>query len=167
MIKKILLTAFVIAITAILAIGGINRTRAILSKSNTSSLTHDADTVRARRGGEVGGQNRQFGIIADERAGAVEWVTYQGTASAVDDNILSVTTTTGETITIENRAWWFAQEQGLQVSTGDALRLTGFIDTANHNFETVQLDNLTNGQVIRLRDENGRPLWAAGGVWAK
>jgi hypothetical protein len=90
-----------------------------------------------------------------------EWLTIQGTIARVDADTLVVQTDSGEQITMENRPWWFAQEQGFSAQVGDQVVLIGFYE--NGDLEVGQISNATNGQMVLVRDENGRPLWAGRG----
>jgi hypothetical protein len=67
----------------------------------------------------------------------------------------------GEEVLIENRPWWFAQEQGFVAAEGDELAIVGFYEDGA--FEAGRLDNLTTGLSVPIREESGRPLWAGGG----
>jgi hypothetical protein len=64
-------------------------------------------------------------------------------------------------VVVENRPWWFAQEQGVEVQPGDGIVLTGFYEDGE--FEVGEIKNLRSGQVVEIREESGRPLWAGGG----
>ncbi len=90
-----------------------------------------------------------------------EWVTLQGTVTAVDASLLEVTTSDGKMILVENRAWWFAQEQGLTLAAGDSVSLTGFYDDGV--FEAGSITSLATSQTVSLRDADGRPLWSGRG----
>jgi len=89
------------------------------------------------------------------------WLTFQGTVVSVDANALVVQTSSGEQVAVENRAWWFAQEQGFSTQVGDQVTLIGFYE--GDEFEVGQIDDATNSQTVLIRDENGRPLWAGRG----
>jgi hypothetical protein len=89
------------------------------------------------------------------------WLALQGTIVGVDPDTLVVQTDSGQQIAVENRAWWFAQEQGFSAQVGDQVMLIGFYE--GDHFEVGRIENATNGQTVRLRDENGRPLWAGRG----
>jgi hypothetical protein len=115
------------------------------------------------RGG-YGGQGREDAPGDQTGAGQVnveEWLTIQGAILSVDANALVVQTDSGQQVTVENRAWWFAQEQGFSAQVGDQVTLVGFYE--GDHFEVGRIDNATNGQTVRVRDENGRPLWAGRG----
>ncbi len=90
-----------------------------------------------------------------------EWLTLQGTVTSVDADALLVQTDAGEQVTVENRAWWFAQDQGFTAQAGDRVSLLGFYEDGD--FEVGQIDDLSSGQAVSIRDENGRPLWAGRG----
>ena len=89
-----------------------------------------------------------------------EWLTLSGTVISVDADALVVQTAEGE-VTVENRPWWFAQESGFGAQVGDQVTLTGFYEDGA--FEVGQIDDLTSGQTVSIRDENGRPGWAGRG----
>jgi len=95
------------------------------------------------------------------QANVEEWLTLQGTVVNVDADTLVVQTVNGEQVTIENRPWWFAQEQGFSAQVGDQVTLIGFYE--DNDFEVGQIDDITSGQTVLVRDENGRPLWAGRG----
>jgi uncharacterized protein YdeI (BOF family) len=90
-----------------------------------------------------------------------EWLTLQGTVLSVDADALIVQTPSGEQVVVENRPWWFAQEAGAEIQPDDEIALTGFYEDGE--FEVGQLENLRSGQVVNIREESGRPLWAGGG----
>ena len=126
----------------------------------------------AQRGdqGGYGGQGREDAPgdrTGTGQANVEEWLTLQGTVVSADANTLVVQTVSGEQVTMENRAWWFAQEQGFSTQVGDQVTLVGFYE--NSDFEVGQIPDATNGQTVLVRDENGRPLWAGrgrrGGGW--
>jgi hypothetical protein len=70
-------------------------------------------------------------------------------------------TSDGGQVTVENRPWLFAQEQGFSAQVGDQVTLTGFYE--GDEFEVGQITDSTNGKAVRLRDESGRPGWAGRG----
>lgn len=89
------------------------------------------------------------------------WLTLQGAVVSVDANRLLVQMDSGEQVAVENRAWWFAQEQGFSAQVGDRVTLIGFYE--GDDFEVGQIEDATNGQTVLIRDENGHPLWAGRG----
>jgi len=134
-----------------------------------------AGAGRNAQGGNRGGQGREDApaINSTGQANVEEWLTLQGTVVRVDADTLAVQTASGEQITMENRPWRFAQEQGFSTQVGDQVRLVGFYEDddpsttlqqdSGLHFEVGQIDDATNGQTVLVRDENGRPLWAGRG----
>jgi hypothetical protein len=110
------------------------------------------------------GQGRNSGQGEQGAAGQAEvngWLQIQGAVVSADSDALLVQNAAGEQIELEGRPWRFAQEQGFAAQAGDQLTLNGFYD--GDEFEVGRIENLTSGQVVLLRDESGRPLWAGGG----
>jgi len=89
-----------------------------------------------------------------------EVFTIEGSVETVGGDQLVVIDKAGNKTTIENRAWWFALEAGFAATNNDQVRLTGFYDAKV--FEVITLENLTQGSLVQIRDEKGRPLWAGG-----
>ncbi len=191
MVKKFVLSLLFLALAAILVLGALNRTtartqEAVESHDQGPRRSTDAAPLgpspRPEAGwgqGDVGdGQGRagrpgdQTGIgqgrteVSGDQAGTGQaqvegWLTLQGTVSQVDEAALVVEIEGGQPVSIENRPWWFAQEQGFAVQVGDAVEVVGFYD--GDHFEAGRLVNLTTGQEVLLRDESGRPVWAGQG----
>jgi hypothetical protein len=110
-----------------------------------------------RAQGRLGqGQRRDNG-----QAQVEEWLTIQSTVVSVDADTLVVQTLSGQQVAVENRAWWFAQEQSFSAQVGDQVTLVGFYQ--GDDFEVGRIENATNGQTVLVRDENGRPRWAGRG----
>jgi hypothetical protein len=107
------------------------------------------------------GRNSQQAENAAGQAVVNEWLQIQGVAASVDGDALVVQSAAGEQVELEGRPWTFAQEQGFAAQAGDQLALTGFYE--GDEFEVGRIENLSSGQVVLLRDESGRPMWAGGG----
>lgn len=90
-----------------------------------------------------------------------EWLTLNGTVVSIDQDALVVQMAGGEQVMVENRPWWFAQELGFTAQPGDGITLVGFYEEGE--FEVGRLENLRSGQVVDIREDSGRPLWAGGG----
>jgi hypothetical protein len=90
-----------------------------------------------------------------------EWLTHSGTVTGIDASLLAVQLDSGELVEMIGRPWSFAQEQGFTAQVGDRLALVGFYE--NDDFEVGQIDNVTTGLSVVIRDEGGRPLWAGRG----
>jgi hypothetical protein len=95
------------------------------------------------------------------QAAVDEWITLEGIVDSVDEASVTVLTADGDVVTVENRPWAFAQEEGFSVESGDQVRLTGFYEDGE--LEVGAIDNLTAGTSVQMREEGGRPLWAGRG----
>lgn len=111
------------------------------------------------------GRNAQDNAQGDQsgtgQAQVDGWLQIQGSVVSVDADALIVQTAAGDQIAVENRPWWFAQEQGFSAQAGDQVTLTGFYE--GEEFEVGRIDDATNGLSVLIRDETGRPLWAGRG----
>jgi hypothetical protein len=113
--------------------------------------------------GRGGGQRwNNSGGQGSGQAEVQEWINLSGTVTALDSDLLLVTSQDGQTIEIEGRAWRFIQEQGFSLETGDAILLKGFYDTEGR-LEVAQIENQSNGMSLSIRDSSGRPYWAGRG----
>ena len=90
-----------------------------------------------------------------------EWLTFQGSVASIDADVMVVRLDSGEQIVVENRPWWFAQEQGFAAQPGDRLTLRAFYE--GDSIEVGQMANVRTGQAVQLREESGRPMWAGRG----
>jgi hypothetical protein len=111
-----------------------------------------------------GGDRGLSGIDSTGKGVAVGeegWIQFSGTVTGINPELLQVRLEDGKLLEMSRRAWWFAQDQGFSASIGDQLNLTGFIE--GDEFETAELENLTTGFSVAIRDENGKPLWAGKG----
>jgi hypothetical protein len=184
MLKKILVGTFFVALIGSLIAGAVIRTsdrvnkiaeaydrqsrsgEGLAAQGNGRWQNSNEDTVEANSSPGRGGNRANDAELPDRELGTGqaevdEWITLEGTVSAVDDSTMSVTTMEGETVTVENRAWAFAQEEGFSVQSGDRVRLTGFYEDGD--LEVGTIENLSTGTRVQLREENGRPLWAGRG----
>jgi uncharacterized protein YdeI (BOF family) len=136
----------------------------------------------AQEGGQGGYRGQGRGNARGDQTGTGqahvdEWLMLQGTVVRLDEDALVVQTDSGEQVSVENRAWWFAQEQGFSAQVGDQVTLVGFYEGDDSStglrqaqpegsglrFEVGKIEDATNGQTVLLRDENGQPMWAGRG----
>jgi len=178
MIKKIFLGVVVFAISAGLIYGGVYRTitrteteeRANQSERNISLSQRNSGEGNQGQGinrmsssnGQQEGRNGSESnrVTSDEEIKDI--VSYTGTVTQVNENLLVVVSDSGYEIVIENRAWWFATDAGFAVEINDSVALNGFYETAD-KFEVLYIKNLTKGIEVQIREESGRPLWAGNG----
>ncbi|MGD9405243.1 MAG: hypothetical protein PVH95_08855 [Anaerolineae bacterium] len=90
-----------------------------------------------------------------------EWLELPGTVASVDASLMAVQMDNGELVEMIGRPWTFAQEQGFTASVGDRVTLTGFYEDGE--FEVGELENMSTGLLVPIREDSGRPLWAGGG----
>ncbi len=171
MFKKILIGGLLLGLIGVLVAGAVMRTTSVTSAAQAhghgygrnSEINAEAHLTGQGSGGRWGQGNAQ-NPAAPAGAGlaqANDWLTIEGLVQSVDANALVVKTASGEQVTVENRSWWFAQEQGFSAQAGDRVMLQGFYE--GDDFETVSITNLTSGQSASLREAGGRPLWAGRG----
>jgi hypothetical protein len=115
--------------------------------------------------GNTGGGQGQGNLSGDQagmgQAQVDEWLTLEAVVTGVDSAALAVSADNGEEIVLDGRPWRYLLEQGFQVAVGDRVKLVGFYE--NGSFEAGAVTNLSTGQQVLIRDENGRPLWAGRG----
>lgn len=109
-----------------------------------------------------GGQGEQTGeSVSTGQAEVEEWLEIEGTVVSVDTDGLVIATANGQQLSVENRPWSFAQEQGFWTQMGNQITLTGFDEAGD--FEVGQIVDHTTGSSVTIREENGRPMWAGRG----
>ncbi len=161
MFKKILVGTLVVGLIGILVAGAINRTNVKVGTAETHGQGqgrggHPQDTLKGR--GQGRGNADQLGAGQTQVA---DGLTLKGTVVSVDNTTLLVQTSNGEQVTVENRPWQYALGANFSAQVGDQVTLTGFYQSGV--FEVSQMNNLTNGKSVALRDATGRPGWAGRG----
>lgn len=109
-------------------------------------------------GGSTNGASSGQG---QDQVSADQWITIDGTVTALTNNGIVVATTDASTLTVSFGRADFWQTQATTFSAGDAVSLLGFWQ--GDQFNAGQVTNTTTGERILLRDPNGRPLWAGPG----
>ena len=169
MFKKIILWTLLGSLIVLLTAGAINRT---LAKSGDNYADYSRGEPRGQnqiettrgggqgfeRGYDTGNPNSLYnpGVAQGDE---LEWFTMEGQVVDFDSTTLLVSIAGQENLEIAGRAWVFAQEAGFTPQPGDDLLLTGFFETEDH-FEVSHIQNQSTGEVLSLRDESGRPIWA-------
>jgi hypothetical protein len=144
MLKKIITTALYLAFIAALVFGGIIRTQAVTGSSdNGENETTDLSNS---------------GIVETTNS---DWVTLEGTIQSWEDSTLTVLTDTGALILIEGRGGRFLEENSFFANPGDRVTMTGYYE--GDVFEVATITNQATGVSIRLRGDDGRPVWGSGG----
>lgn len=185
MLKKVFGWTVFLALAAVLVYGAAYRTLARARTGNGEVAGHSVSEGGWASAGQPGSGGRRMterqgagsdaatGYRAGRAAGstylaesqkvAAEWISLQGVVSSLDDAQLVIALDQGGELVVEGRAWSYAQQSGFELQVGDALTLGGYWE--GDAFKTSNLDNLTSGQSIQLRDQSGRPAWAGGGGW--
>ncbi|MBL7161481.1 MAG: hypothetical protein ISS57_02670 [Anaerolineales bacterium] len=176
MLKKIILWTLYAAFVGVLIFGAVNRTTTKIGNDdgvlNGNAAERElAQNLESGQNGQTYGQedaaasqqDAPAGYDENEHEGQVaehEWMTLTGTVSSILPRGMFVAESDGQHIEITRRPWRFAQEQGFAPQVGDQVTLDGFYE--NEEFEAACLTDLTNGQIVYLRDDAGHPLWADG-----
>ena len=166
MFKKILFGTLLFGLIALLGIGAVIRTM-----DRTSTYSGGLGQGRGRASDStalIGGNSTapEQGQTESPRWGQqtqqqTTTTTVAGSVVSVDENAMMVQVVDGSQVIVENRPWWFAQEQKFTAQVGDQINLTGF--PYNGIFETAKIENSTSGKTVQLRDEYGRPGWSGRG----
>jgi hypothetical protein len=143
MVKRILLGAAFLGVIGLLIVGAMNRTNS---------------TIGGTSYGRGQGQGYSSNIA---QSGAVNWTTVEGLVINVDSAAMTVKSATGELVYVENRPWSYALDQQFSAQVGDLVRISGFSESGS--FSAAQVQNVTNGKIVQLRDETGRPGWSGRG----
>ena len=86
-------------------------------------------------------------------------LTVRGIATEVDNDLI-LRTESGDLLVGLGPAH-YREQAGFAIRTGDELEINGFNE--DDEFKAVNVQNLTNGMSIVLRDSGGRPMWAGQG----
>ena len=88
------------------------------------------------------------------------WATLEGPVAGFEGDELTVQTNESS-VTVHLGPEWYWDTEGIALAEGDRVAVTGFYE--GDKFEVAQIENLTTGDIVTLRDETGRPLWAGRG----
>jgi hypothetical protein len=116
------------------------------------------------RGGGNGGNTNglQDGQnVPQPQAQVDEWVTVEGTITAINRSQVTMELTNGESLTFQMGQPRFAESQQITLQIGDEISVLGFYE--GDQFSAGEVTVLATGETIMLRDPNGRPLWAGPG----
>lgn len=108
-----------------------------------------------------GGGDGSNGGQGEVQIPADQWVTVEGTVTALTNNGLILQTSDGQALTVSFGRADFWQEQAITFAAGDAVSMLGFWQ--GDQFSPGQVTKTATGERILLRDPNGRPLWAGPG----
>jgi hypothetical protein len=110
--------------------------------------------------GQAGqGQGGTANAAGEPQAEVEEWVTIEGTVMQTLE--LVVETGNGETVQVGLGPSHYRDAQGFVLNVGDQVRIDGYWEDGE--FKAGEVENLTTGDAITLRDAYGRPLWSGRG----
>lgn len=164
MIKKISVWTVYALIVGLLIFGAANRTAA---KTEQGPLFGSSDEVNERRGqgnessGKVEENDDHEANDHEESLVEQDWVSLSGQVINVGAEALEIQTETAGILEISGRSWRFSQEIGYVPVEGNEVVVQGFYENGEYKVSTIQ--DLSNEQIIQLRDEYGKPAWGGGG----
>jgi hypothetical protein len=131
--------------------------RAAVTGSGRTS-TEQAQGSQGQRGQDQGGSLNGTGT-AEPQAEVQEWVSVEGTV--VETAELTIEMAGGEVLQVGLGPSHYREEQGFVLSEGDQVRVSGYWEDGE--FKAGEVENLSSGAKITLRDAYGRPLWSGRG----
>ena len=97
----------------------------------------------------------------DPQAHVEEWFTLAGQVTSVDTTGLTLQTDDGQTLSIDLGPEWFWSDQGVTLDAGE--RVTVQVFDEDGEIKIGQIRRESDGTLLQLRDDDGRPLWAGRG----
>ena len=175
MVKKIIVSALIVILLGAVGVGVYDaysgQSTFELPQINLNQLTQGqgqgqgnggGGQGQGRRSGQGGQGNGQGGDGGSPQAMQHTWVTLTGEVVSADAQSLTIDTTEQGQLTVMLGEMGFADTQGVTFTPGDAVTVMGF-EGDTGQFQAGQIANDTTGQMLLLRDPNGRPLWAGPG----
>lgn len=164
MVKKIILWSVYAGLVGLLVFGAVIRTSA------KSGGDHSLSGARTENeGARQNGRESEGTAALDQWGDPVhlaqsedhDWAEVLGIVSAFDADSLEIELGDSSLLEISGRAWRYTQEEGFTLTPGDQVILQGFYE--NGEFEVSEINDLTSGEVLPIRDEFGTPLWSGRG----
>jgi hypothetical protein len=107
-------------------------------------------------------QDSQQPSRAEPQIGQGEWQTIEGTVAETAE--LVIETTDGTSVQVGLGPNNYRDSQGFILNVGDSVRVSGYWESGQEDeFKATQVENLSTGTQIVLRDASGRPMWAGQG----
>lgn len=144
--KRIILWTLYAGFVLVLLMGAVNRTQAMAGDLSQSAGVN---------------QNENQAHESDEHTDETliqNVVQVQGVVVSMSNRELVLQLEDGSILGIARRSWRYATDQGFAPQIGDPVSVTGFYE--QDSLEVISMINLNSGQMVHLRDESGRPLWA-------
>jgi hypothetical protein len=138
--------------TAILVAGFLTATSLVAQRGPGAGRNYDPKTVETVQGKVVSVEN-----IAPPHHG------YGPGMGSIGMGIHLNLQTEKETIAVHLGPDWFMKKQTPQIETGDSITMTGSRVTFDGKPAIIAAEIRKGDKVLKLRDENGVPLWAGRG----
>jgi hypothetical protein len=126
-------------------------------RRNGGNEAQGQDALGDARAFDGSGQNSSASQGRNRTVRIVEWETLTGKVIVVDGDI-TIQTAEGPVLVGMGQS---AYREGFGLEVGDEITVLGFHEDGEFKAGTVE--NLTTGEMIVLRDEAGRPMWAGQG----
>jgi hypothetical protein len=151
MVKKIVVGTLFIGFIGVLIYGAILRTNAKTSSSNAVSRGQGQSRNQTARAA-----NEQPVDTQSERVS--EWQTVEGTVISVGSEAMVVGLVDGRQLLVEGQPWLYVQTQAFSPQIGHQLVMEIFEE--DDELKPGQIHNLSTGEIVTLRLENGQPMWS-------
>ena len=90
-----------------------------------------------------------------------EWLTFNGTVQSADSYLVVIVLEDGTVFELDGRTLSYITDLGFTLNVGDSVTFLGFYEDGL--IEVGQITNLTTGESVTIRTDDGTPLWAGGG----
>ena len=121
-----------------------------------------SDEATAPGYGRGQGQNSEKPTYAEPQIEQGSWQIIEGTV--IDTTELIIETADGEVVQVGLGPSNYRESQGFLLNVGDTVRVSGYWESEQEDeFKATQVENLSMGTQITLRDVSGRPMWSGQG----
>jgi hypothetical protein len=152
----------------VVSLGGVLLTSAPLAQAHDCCDGHDrCPMVSGQSPGAPGGGGAAMARMYDP-----DTVTkVQGTANAVSvmparrgrSGGMHVTLQSdGQVMDVHLGPTWFLQREGIEIAKGDSIEVTGSVIDSDGNSFLIAREMKKGQKVLKLRDEQGVPMWSGG-----
>ena len=87
-----------------------------------------------------------------------EWLTFNGTVESVSSYLVVIVLDDGTVYNLDGRTLSYITDLGFTLNVGDSVTFLGFYDDGL--LEIGQMTDLTTGQSVSIRTDDGTPLWS-------
>lgn len=87
-----------------------------------------------------------------------EWLTINGTVESVSSYLVVIVLEDGTVFDLDGRTLSYITDMGFTLNVGDSVTMLGFYEDGL--LEIGQITDLTTGESVTIRTDDGTPLWA-------